>query len=49
MAGRDISRNVREWRATHGRLIALLIRADFVEYQEFRPLTLSQGTISDDQ
>lgn len=37
MAGRDISQNVREWRAADGRLIALLIRGDFAEYQQFRP------------
>jgi hypothetical protein len=37
MAGRDISQNVREWRAEDGRLIALLVRGDFAEYQKFRP------------
>lgn len=38
MAGRDISKNVREWRAADGRLIALLVRGEFTEYLQFRPL-----------
>lgn len=37
MAGRDLSKNVREWRASDGRLIALLVRGAFAEYPEFRP------------
>jgi hypothetical protein len=37
MAGRDISKHVREWRAEDGRLIALLVRGDFAEYEMFRP------------
>lgn len=37
MGGQDISKNVREWRASDGRLIALLVRGDFAEYEEFRP------------
>ncbi len=37
MDARDVSKHVREWRASDGRLIALLVRGDFAEYSEFRP------------